>query len=518
MKQYHDFLRHILAEGIQKSDRTGTGTLSTFGYQMRFNLQEGFPLVTTKKIHLKSVIHELLWFLKGDTNVKYLQDNGIRIWDEWQNETGDLGPIYGFAWRYAPISNPNKMIQVKIREDLDKDFKEPIPIMYPPIECDLNSDFMWAIENVTQRSDNNSVYRYQTQSGYIGITDRPAWRSSPDSRKFDRLLPTIAGVGFLGNHKEFKSDYRLYQLWSNMINRCYDSKHPVFKNYGGNGVSVSTIWHSFERFCKTVTSLPMYSLWRLYPGEYHLDKDYFGSKVYSPSTCVFIPKRLNNGVTSEGTTLRIKDRLYSSWSHFETLEEMTYAEYMRNQLKKGKSYKNYSPDDVEIIKPDEGYLWRRQFYIDQIESVIEEIKVNPDSRRLLVNAWIPELLPHQALTPCHAMFQFYVAEGKLSCQLYQRSADAFLGVPFNIASYALLTMMIAQVCNLELGEFIWTGGDCHLYNDHIEKAQLQLTRELRTLPQMKINPNIKDIDSFTYEDFTLEGYNPHPTIKAKVSV
>lgn len=264
MKQYLDLYKFVLEHGTIKKDRTGTGTISTFGYQMRCNLADGFPLLTTKKLHLKSIIYELLWFLKGDTNVRYLQEHGVRIWNEWADENGELGPVYGHQWR----------------------------------------------------------------------------------------------------------------SWT-----------------GADG--------------KTV---------------------------------------------------------------------------------------------------------------DQISELIEQIKTNPNSRRLLVNAWNVAEIDKMALPPCHCMFQFYVADGKLSCQLYQRSADVFLGVPFNIASYALLTMMIAQVCDLEPGEFIHTFGDVHIYLNHVEQVKLQLQREPRPLPTIKINPNVKDIFSFHYEDFTLENYNPHPHIKGVVSV
>jgi thymidylate synthase len=264
MKQYHDLMRHVLENGIKKTDRTGTGTISVFGYQMRFNLEDGFPLVTTKKLHLRSIIHELLWFLKGDTNIKYLKDNGVSIWDEWADENGDLGPIYGYQWRSWPTA---------------------------------------------------------------------------------------------------------------------DGRH-----------------------------------------------------------------------------------------------------------------------------------------IDQISQVIEQLKKNPDSRRMIVSAWNVGEIENMKLPPCHAFFQFYVADGKLSCQLYQRSADIFLGVPFNIASYALLTMMVAQVCNLKPGEFIHTLGDAHIYLNHIEQVKLQLSRECRKLPTMKINSDVKNIFDFKFEDFTLEGYDPHPHIKAEVAV
>ena len=264
MQTYHALLQEIMEKGTRKTDRTGTGTLSLFGTQMRFNLEEGFPLVTTKKVHLKSIIVELLWFLKGDTNIAFLKEHGVSIWDEWADAQGNLGPVYGHQWRSWPT-------------------------------------------------------------------------------------------------------------------------------------------------------------------------------------------------------------------------------------------------------PDGGH-------IDQITDVINQIKKTPDSRRLIVSAWNVADIPKMKLPPCHSLFQFYVADGKLSCSLYQRSADFFLGVPFNIASYALLTMMVAQVCDLGLGDFVWTGGDTHLYTNHLEQAELQLTRDLRPLPKMQINPEVKDIFGFCYEDFSLVGYDPHPAIKAAVAV
>lgn len=293
MKQYLDLLQHILDNGELKTDRTGTGTISTFGYQMRFNLQEGFPLLTTKKVHLKSVIHELLWFIKGDTNIKYLVDNNVRIWNEWP---------------------------------------------------------------------------YQ------------AFKKTPD----------YTGESLEEFAEQIKND---------------------------------------EQFAKKHGELgPVYG---------------------------------------------------RQWRHFE------------------------GPDGK---------------FVDQLAEVIEMIKTNPSSRRLIVNSWNPPLIPEMALPPCHMMFHFYVNNNKLSCQLYQRSADTFLGVPFNIASYALLTMMIAQVCNLEYGDFVHTIGDAHIYNDHLTQVKLQLSREPRGLPIMKLNKDIKNIEDFKYNDFTLEDYNPHPLIKGKVSV
>ncbi len=293
MQQYHDLLRHVLANGIKKEDRTGTGTISVFGYQMRFNLQEGFPLVTTKKVHLKSVIHELLWFLKGETNIEYLCQNGVRIWDDWP---------------YAA---------------------------------------------------------YQKSDAFAG----------EDIREFAAKVA---------------ADHDFAMKWGNL--------GPV---YGYQ--------------------------WRSWP----------------------------------------------------------------------------TPDGR---------------HVDQIKQVIDQLKNNPDSRRIIVSAWNPGQIDQMALPPCHAFFQFYVADGKLSCQLYQRSADIFLGVPFNIASYALLVMMIAQVTGLELGDFVHTFGDAHIYLNHMEQVNEQLSRDFRPLPQMKLNPNITNLLDFTYKDFELVGYDPHPTIKAPVAV
>ncbi len=264
MKQYHDLLKHILENGTKKTDRTGTGTISVFGYQMRFNLQEGFPLVTTKKVHTKSIIHELLWFIKGETNTAYLKENGVSIWDEWADENGDLGPVYGKQWR-----------------------------------------------------------SWEAPNGQV---------------------------------------------------------------------------------------------------------------------------------------------------------------------------------------------------IDQLKDVLNQLKKSPDSRRIIVSAWNVGELSQMALMPCHAFFQFYVADNKLSCQLYQRSADVFLGVPFNIASYALFTMMVAQECGLEAHEFIWTGGDTHIYSNHLEQVEKQLSREPRKLPKMTLNPDVKSIFDFRFEDFTLSEYDPYPGIKAPVAV
>jgi thymidylate synthase len=296
MQEYLNLLTHVMENGIDRSDRTGTGTRSVFGYQMRYDLSKGFPALTTKKLHLRSIIHELLWFLKGDSNIKYLQENGVSIWDEWADANGDLGPVYGVQWRSWP-----------------------------------------------------------------------------------------AGIDFNAGPEDVKK-------------------------VGERGE------------------------WAYLPGDG--DVRSIGSRVY----------------------------------------------------------------------------------IDQIEKLIHGLKHNPDSRRHIVSAWNPAEVDNMALPPCHCLFQFYVADGKLSCQLYQRSADIFLGVPFNIASYALFTMMVAQVVGLQVGDFVHTLGDAHIYHNHFDQVRLQLSRTPKELPTMKINPEVKDIFGFKFEDFELVGYNPDPAIKAPIAV
>ena len=335
MKQYLDLLRRIRQEGVIKHDRTGVGTQSVFGHQMRFDLSEGFPLLTTKKVHLKSIIYELLWFIAGDTNIKYLKDHGVSIWDEWADENGDLGPVYGHQWRSWP---------------------------------------------------------------------------APDGKSIDQLSQVI-----------------------DLIRNNPDSRRMLV-----------TAWN---------------------PGE--VDK-----MALPPCHCLF---------------------------------------------------QFYVADGNGDLGPVYGHQWRSWpapdgRSIDQLSQVIDQIRHNPDSRRMLISAWNPGEVDKMALPPCHCLFQFYVADGKLSCQLYQRSADIFLGVPFNIASYALLTMMIAQISGLQPGEFIHTTGDTHIYLNHFEQVDLQLSREPRPLPKMLINPDVKEIEDFRYEDFTLEGYDPWPAIKAPVAV
>jgi thymidylate synthase len=442
MIQYKQLLQTIIDNGVEKSDRTNTGTRSIFGHQMRFNLSEGFPLVTTKKVFTKGIIHELLWFLSGNTNIKYLLANGVNIWNEWADEYGNLGPVYGKAWRSFG-SKPESIIQPK-----------------------------------------------------------PKLKSGVE--------PTYLSVAN-GSGKEGKL---LKKTWEGMIDRCYNKRNIMYKHYGYKGVYVCDRWLEYSAFEEDAKNLPGWSLKEQEPRKYSLDKDGIGNGfVYSSSTCQWITNVENANLKNEYIyTVEKDNKLYTFTNPTDFCQKNDIEGKNFSDLWTGN--KNAKIRDgfkfVSKVKKDKG--------IDQIANLISEIKQNPDSRRLIISAWDPSWLKYGALPPCHTMFQFYVANGKLSCQLYQRSADVFLGVPFNIASYALLTHMIAQVCGLGVGEFVHTLGDAHLYLNHMDQAKEQLQREPLPLPQLILNPEIKGIDDFKYEDISIVNYNSHPAIKAPISV
>lgn len=441
--EYEDLLREVLTKGVSKGDRTGTGTISSFGHQMKFDLSEGFPLITTKKVHTRSIIGELLWFLNGDTKNSNLMDQKIRIWNEWQNADGTIGPGYSAQWR-AWYSPSEKIVPVKIRED-------------------KYSDFVYSIPEDANTED-------------------------------DKYAKTIYGVGFLGEEVK-DTPQRVKELWLDIMSHSYNTMDERYTYESQR--TVSPIWHSFEMFAKTINTVPGYHEWSMYGG-YTLDVDYFNSDVYGPYTSVFL-KDGSNPLISE-------DVMIVNGEKFASLNDYK------------KKYNDIpNREDIEFVEAPEGHVWRKQVFIDQISEVIETLKTNPDSRRMIVSAWNAAELDNMALMPCHAFFQFYVADGKLSCQLYQRSADLFLGVPFNIASYALLTHMVAQQVGLEVGDFIWTGGDCHIYNNLVEQVKEQISREPYPFPELVLN-KADDIFSYTIDDVVIENYQHHPVIKGKVSV
>jgi thymidylate synthase len=442
MKQYLDMLQHILDNGTQKGDRTGTGTISCFGYQNRYDLSQGFPLVTTKKTHLKSIIHELLWFINGDTNIKYLSENGVRIWDAWADEQGDLGPVYGHNWR-AWGKLPERIAQPK-----------------PKLRSGL-------------------------EATYLDIAN---------------------GRG--------KENHPLGKTWEGMIARCYDKKSISYHLYGGRGVFVDNGWLEFSKFAEDAEKLAGWDEKISSDKRYVLDKDIksHGFK-YGADTCCWVTDQENSLAKSEKLYVVERDGIeYKFTNPSKFCAEMEISDKNFSDLWTGRKNAKvrYGFRLVEVIDLNEG--------IDQLKWLINEIKTNPNSRRLIISSWNVDMLELMALPPCHTLFHFYVADGKLSCQLYQRSADVFLGVPFNIASYALFTMMIAKVCGLEAGEFIHTFGDLHIYNNHIEQVKLQLTREPYPLPKMIIKDRGQSIFDFEYEDFELVDYESHPIIKGAVSV
>jgi thymidylate synthase len=532
MQQYLDLMRHILEKGVQKEDRTGTGTLSVFGYQMRFDLAEGFPLVTTKKVHLRSIIYELLWFLKGETNIQYLKDNGVSIWDEWADANGELGPVYGKQWRKWDSVFKIQYKKLPYEEPV---IESPFSKVIDP-EYSLNDSGL-----VGQTFQSQSSGKYTVIKEYrVSRQDSPASYSTKFKVKFintgfevanviaqavkgglikDYYHPLVNGVGCIGDPACLDDpDYKLLkQTWYAMLDRCYDARHAAFSNYGGKGIFVENRWLVYSNFLKDVKKLPNWNLKKTFPEEYSLDKDFSGANIYSRKTCIWASKEEQSinqeeihpfiAVSPEGEESLALGVKYFARKHHLTPQSIVKCLDGSQPEHKGWRFREVSSDET---------LKFRTF--DQIKWLIAEIKQNPNSRRLIVSSWNVSEIDKMALHPCHSFVQFYVANRRLSCQLYQRSADVFLGVPFNIASYALLTMMVAQVCNLQPGEFIWTGGDTHLYSNHLEQVQLQLSREPRPLPQMRVNPEVKDIFSFTYEDFTLENYNPHPSIKAPVAV
>lgn len=509
-KLYHK----ILDEGFQTEDRTGDGTCKVFGTQMRFDLQKGFPLFTHKQVFMRGIFEELMWFLRGDTNNNSLLAKNVHIWDEWEKDFGFLGAIYGHMWRYFPTTKHSNVVEIKIREDAYYGFEEPDVPFLPPIDCDLNSEEMWAIESWMEGK--NTKYKYQCKSGFIGEVTRPNWRASKRLSKFDGYKRTIANVGFLGKPKVVNE--RLYTLWRNMITRCYDKKDPSYLNYGAKGVYVSPIWHSYERFQDTVASVPFFHLW--VKGEnVCLDKDYFGSGVYSPNTTIFLPMHINSKIVRSVTTLKVKykGKIYFNWSDIGKVVGMK-AETVRLRFERLGYVKKSG--DAELVKPKRGYLFRPQVYFDQIEWLLNEIKTNPNSRRLIVSGWNPAVLEDQALPPCHTLFQFFVEKGKLSCQLYQRSADLLLGVPFNIASYALLTHLVAAECDLEVGEFIWTAGDIHVYKPQFQGLEeICLNRFSLPAPKLKLAKVRKgEIESYQWEDIIIEDYEHLGKIEIPVSV
>jgi len=555
MKQYLDLLKHILTNGPEKSDRTGTGTKSVFGYQMRFDLSEGFPLVTTKHTFMKAITAELLWFIEGSTDErrlaeiqygkdrKYITDK-TTIWTDNANAQGKalghtntdtiklLGPIYGHGWRRTASLNATTLIEMKKIV-----FFETIPkIVIDESEIIPNDAFVG--KYLTNQYGNqykvikkintpkNSSYEIQSiDTGHKEIVTIQNLKNNSFGQKilYGRFYSTVK--------KDKKISYykKAYDMWYNMISKCYNTYYKSYNLYGGKGIFVDSRWYNFETFLHDIESLPFFYDWvngiDNSINEWCLDTEYFNTNKYSKHTCIFLPSKINKSYSNHLIDFTKKNVVeFQNGNKFEYIffsdldDKFPDNKFVNNLKCLDEEQELHKTCKFYTVTATKGYEFRKKIIIDQLEEVIKTIKTNPDSRRIILSAWNVGDLDKMALPPCHTFFQFYVNGGKLSCQLYQRSADVFLGVPFNIASYAMLTMMVAQVCNLELGDFVHTFGDAHIYSNHYEQCELQLTRKPYPLPTLKLNRDIKDINDFKITDFELIGYQHYPTIKGEMSI
>jgi len=560
MKQYLDMLSKIMEEGYDTAnDRTGVGTRAIFGHQMRFNLIEGFPLVTTKKIHTKSIIHELLWMLKGSTNIKYLVDNDVKIWNEWPHryyvkQTGDdisvkefaarikaddkfaekwgeLGPVYGYQWVHW---NDLKLVKVK-----NFPIEDPkIPYSKELIDPDYSSNKYGYVGKVFSSKTYGEfivINEYKNEKGWTvhdcqstfnGYIAKSKSRQAIDLGEIvNPYYPSIQGVACMGEIEDL--DKHLYKLlrptWEGMISRCYSESDVCYDSYGDKGVFVDSSWLILSNFIKDFKSIENWQLKLEYPNEYSIDKDFSASNKYSVSTCKWMNKQsqvLNSGLCSFIKCTKDEKSIVcpskknacdivgtSSWKVNKCLRE--------NKLTESGWKVEYldSPSDFKYVYDE----------CNQIKKVIASIKHNPTCRRLIVSAWnapLIETMGVKGLPPCHVMWQFNVREGKyLDCQMYIRSWDTALGGPFNIAQYAFLTHMVAKVTKLDPGHLIISSGNTHIYSNHFDGIRDQLTREPRPLPKLEWTRNpISSIDDFVYEDFKITGYDPHPHISFTIAV
>lgn len=528
MQEYLDLVRDVLENGSDRLDRTGIGTKALFGAQLRFDLRNGFPLVTTKKVHFKSVVTELIWFLQADTNTEFLEKNKIDIWREWQDDGGELGRVYQAQW-LDWLPSPTKVVKVIPRVVPQPPIKPMNPVIThldPTIEIKSSTYGDYYIVPNSQRSASfggrmRPVVTIQfIQTGYKEEIRKDC---ADDGRVRDPFFPKVYGKGFLGqkfNEPMNRETKNLHKVWEAMLQRCYSPAFSQYKDYGARGIYVAEEWLNFSVFCKEVKGLPNWYRKKRNLEAYSLDKDYYGSNCYSSSTCVWLSHRHNTLYTSRSgqpfKVTNIKTGISSTEiSAKDAANKYSLdSRYFWKKIDSGKPYKGYM---LESIK-DSKHLYRYSLPINQMEELIHLLKNNPNSRRQVVIAWNPGELTEMALPPCHMFFQCFVDNGFLDLQMYQRSADMMLGVPFNIASYALLTHMLAQVCGLQPRYFIHTFGDYHIYTNHFDGAREQLKRDPRPLPKLVLNPEIKNIFDFKLEDIKLEDYNPHPKISFEVAV
>lgn len=540
--EYLDLVSTTLDTGTQKGDRTGTGTISTFGHQMRFDISDGsVPILTTKKMHLRSILHEICWYMRGETSSYELENEGVRIWKEWCSNKGELGPIYGAMWRSWKTDTISAIPKIKV------DKQEHI---YPKwAKIPHNTSATKKLVNATRQTNecgkitvvdvyhtkrSNGETTYNVQFANTGFVKTDVRKTSIDNGNvMDPYEPRVYGVGYLGEYD--KNDIHLKQLqshWYKILERCYDTSVESYYRYGAIGVFVDEHWFNFANFQKDAKKLANWNDKRQFPKGYDLDKDYYQSKCYSLNTCVWLSREENTLYrrNPDLITMTTPDgRVKQSLSARELAAEFDLSESLVYRCLTGKINDTKGFTFTSTVAP-EGTQFRKDLPIDQIAEALHQIKTNPNNRRIIITGWDPSLLPDtnksfdenvtagkQALPPCHMLAQFYVADGKLSCKLTQRSADIGLGVPFNIAQYSIMTHMMARCAGLKPGEFIWSGGDCHVYNNHIEKLQEQLTRKPFPSPTLVLADRAK-MEDFEFEDFSIVEYGNHATIKMSVAI
>jgi thymidylate synthase len=521
MKQYLDMLNYVLYNGVASDDRTGVGTIRVFGYQNRYDLNN-FPIVTTKKVPFRLVVSELLWFISGSTNNFDLLKNNNHIWDEWATkeqcakfgrEEGDLGPIYGKQWTcFGEWSKNINLVKPKTPSE-----KSMTSFNYDKTK---ENKYIVLDNNVGNDSSGRPLCKIKFEASnheMIVRRDRLKVNNVKDPYK-----PTYQGIGYIGEYVE-ESDVKrnLIKTWSHMIDRCYNKNCKEFLYYGEKGITVCPRWHSFRNFYEDSKRLIGWYFKKNNPHEYELDKDHFSGKIYSPETCCWIHQSLNKSYR-DMIPFEAKDPDGNIYYHFSVPDFSKMFNLNQNCICRCLRGERPNHNKWTFRKVEDRYI-RYQSPINQIEWLINEIKTNPNSRRLIITGWNPLEQNMVSLPPCHTLFQFSVINNTLSCQLYQRSADAGLGVPFNISSYALLTHMIAHVCGLQVGEFIHSFGDLHIYKNHIDQIKTQLQRTPKTLPKLVLNrvarnSGFEGLLDFKIEDIILENYDPYPTIKMDVAV
>lgn len=539
MKQYQGLILHLLEEGRKKGDRTGTGTRSIFGCQMRFDLNQGFPLVTTKKSMWKGAVGELRWFLAGSTDVKWLQDNGVAFWNEWKNQEGTIGHGYGRQFRHLEYLTP---VEPKIYEPSPA---EPVtlgPLPEPVWSSDTGSTAFKVGDSVTTKTSGEVVIIEEIPAKEV--SERTSWVIGFKDTGYVREVSygdlltksvkdvyqrSVHGVGYYGVYdKEDPHLSTLVNVWRDMIGRCYDEGAKEYGSYGELGVHVCEEWQCFANFQEDAKKLDGWTLKVEYPKEYSIDKDtLWASNRYSVHTCMWASEDVQNANRSNSryfTAVSPEGHTEFFYSVGEAKRRHGLNISAVHRCLNGGLKTHHGWSCFSYVEGFQGKVTRYQ-RVDQLKSVIASLKHDPDSRRHLITLWNPLDLPRTTLPPCHgSIIQFYVScdeagNKRLSCQMYQRSCDAFLGLPVNIAVYSLLTHLMAHHLGMEPGEFVWVGGDVHLYQNHLEQAQEVLNRDPRPLPKLHLNhsPDLP-LDEVRYEDLELEGYDPHPAIPAPVAV